>query len=173
MTVQLDEDRADEVHGHWRFDVYRGDVRTDGDGVVYDLDGELAELAETFEADNLIVTTGKGLMLDRLFGLGTAAAVSAVGVGSGSVAADVANTSLSGASVLVITADTGTARAGQTVTIRATFGAGVANFTWAEAGLFNGVTNGTSTMFNRLAPIGPFTKSTAVSIVVTITITQS
>ncbi len=122
------------------------------------------------------VTAGKNLVLDRLFSLsGPPAAVGNVGVGTDSTAAAVGQTQLNpsvSGSVLIQTADGGTARSSQTVTIASTFGTGVANFAWNEYGLFNGNTNGTSTMFNRVV-IGPFTKTSAVSIVLQAQITQS
>lgn len=102
-------------------------------------------------------------------------AITSVGVGDDSTAAALGQTKLNPTvtgNVLIQTADAGTARASQTVTITSTFGTGVANFVWNEAGLFNGNTNGTSVMFNRVI-IGPFSKSTAVSIVYVTTVSQS
>ena len=124
---------------------------------------------------NLIVDTGKALTLDRLFGLGAPAAITHVGVGNDPAAAAVGQIKLNpvtAGSVLLQVADAGAARAALTVTIRSTFGTAVANFTWNEAGLFNGAVNGTSIMFNRVV-IGPFAKTTAVSIVYTTTVTQA
>ena len=139
----------------------------------YDKDGNVVDVSKTYH--NLIVTNGKNLALDRLFGLASAVAITSVGVGTDSTAATTAQTQLNpsvAGSVLIQTADAGTARSSQTVTITSTFGTGVANFQWNEIGLFNGNTNGTSTMFNRIV-IGPFTKSSAVSIVAQLQITQS
>ena len=62
-------------------------------------------------------------------------------------------------------------RAAFVLTYKSTFGTGVANFTWNEAGLFNGTVNGTSNMFNRVI-IGPFAKTSSVSIAYSTTITQ-
>lgn len=125
----------------------------------------------------MIVTGGKNLILDRLFSLsGPPAAVVSMGVGTDTTAAAVGQTQLNpsvAGSVLLQTLDAGTARSGAVVTATATFATGSANFSWNEIGLFNGNTNGTSTMLNRIAPIGPFNKTSAVSIVAVITITQS
>lgn len=124
---------------------------------------------------NLIVTVGKNLVLDRLFGLSSAVALTSVGVGTDSTAAAVGQTQLNptvAGSVLLQTADAGTSRSAQTVTIASTYGTGVANFSWNEIGLFNGNTNGTSTMFNRIV-IGPFNKTTAVTIIAQLQISQS
>lgn len=123
-----------------------------------------------------IVTNGKNLILDRLFGLGSAVAISSMGVGTDSTAFAVGQTQLNpsvAGSVYLQALDGGTARSSQTVTATCTFGTGVANFAWNEIALFNGTTNGTSVMLDRIAPIGPFTKSSAVSIVAVVQITQS
>lgn len=124
------------------------------------------------------MTNGKTLLLELLFGLSSeltpATIVNSLGVGSSNTASSTSDTQLQGTSLLIQGLDAGyPSISNQTVTCQSTFGTSVANFTWAETGLFNGTTNGTSVMFNRIAPIGPFTKSSAVSIVVIITITQS
>jgi len=156
-------DKSCGLKGHWKLEIYENDTRD--------------KLLKVIEGDNLIVTVGKDLLLDRLFALsGPPAAVGNVGVGTDSTAAAVGQTKLNpsvSGSVLIQTADAGTSRTAEVVTIVSTFGTGVANFSWNELGLFNGNTNGTSTMFNRIAPIGPFNKTSAVSIIVTVTITQS
>lgn len=106
---------------------------------------------------------------------GPPTAITSVGVGNDSTAASVSQIGLnpgSSGSVLIISADAGTSRTNQTVTIQATFGTASANFTWNEAGLFNGVSNSSSIMFNRTV-IGPFTKTTSVSIVYQVQVTQS
>lgn len=168
MPDLLLEDEAPKLRGIWTFKVCDGEPE-------YDEHGELTNVIEEFVRENLIVTTGKQLMLDRLFGLASAVALSSVGVGTDSTAAAVGQTQLNpsvAGSVLIQTADAGTARSTLTVTIQSTFGTGVANFQWNEAALFNGNTNGTSVMFNRIV-IGPFTKTSAVSIVLQIQITQA
>lgn len=153
-----------------RMTAYEGDVVRDEAGRV------LNRVAwRSLPTANLIVTVGKDLMLDRLFGLASAVALTSVGVGTDSTAAAVGqiklNPTVTG-SVLLQTADGGTARAAEVVTITSTFGTGVANFSWNEWGLFNGNVNGTSVMFDRTV-FGPFTKTSAVSIVLQATITQS
>ena len=123
-----------------------------------------------------IVTNGKGLALDRLFNLSAAVALTSCGVGTDSTAYAVGQTQLNpsvAGSVYLQNFDAGTSRASLTVTATTTFATGVANFAWAEIALFNGTTNGTSTMFDRIAPIGPFTKSSAVSIVAVVQISQA
>lgn len=162
-----------EPVGLHSFTAYEGDVEyvENGDGILVPANPVVYQ-SPTYR--NLIVDTGKALMLDRLFGLGTPANITHVGVGTDAAAAAVGQTRLNpvtAGSVLIQAADTGTSRSGLTVTIRSTFGTGVANFNWNEAGLFNGATNGTSILFNRVV-IGPFSKTTAVSIVYTTTVSQ-
>lgn len=168
-------ERVPDLLGLHRFVAYEGDVEYEenDEGLLVPANPVVFDSGVT---KNLIVTSGKNLILDRLFGLsGPPAAISSIGVGTDSTAAAVGQTQLNpsvAGSVLLQTADAGTVRSGQTVTIKSTFGTGVANFNWNEAGLFNGNTNGTSTMFNRVI-IGPFNKTSAVSIVYTATVTQS
>lgn len=142
------------LRGHWKLDIYRGDERG------------AESLLRTIEGDNLITTVGKDLILDRLFGLGGAAAMTRIGVGTSATAAAVGNTSLT--SGVFKAFDSTPTRSAETVTCVATFGTSDANITWQELGMDNG-----TTLLNRIAPIGPFTKSSAVSIVVTVTLTQS
>ncbi|MDB5165728.1 MAG: hypothetical protein JWM00_618 [Candidatus Saccharibacteria bacterium] len=156
--------------GLHQFTAYQGDIKRDASGKIVN-----KKVYKSPVYKNMIVTNGKNLTLDRLFGLASAVAITSVGVGTDSTAAAIGQTQLNpsvSGTVLIQTADAGTARSGQVVTITSTFGTGVANFSWNEAGLFNGNTNGTSTMFNRVV-IGPFAKSSAVSIVYQTTVTQS
>lgn len=124
---------------------------------------------------NLITTVGKGGYLDRLAGLASVAAFTSLGVGTDSTAASAADTklnpSVAGSAYLQAADATFPSRSGTVLTIQTTFGTAVANFIWNEAGYFNGTTNGTSVIFNRVI-IGPFTKSSATSIAYTSTITQ-
>lgn len=124
---------------------------------------------------NLITTSGKGAYLDRLAGLASVAAFTSLGVGTDSTAAAVTDTKLNpvvtGSAYLQAADATFPSRTGTVLTIQTTFGTAVANFNWQEAGYFNGTTNGTSVMFNRVI-IGPFNKTSAVSIAYTSTITQ-
>lgn len=126
---------------------------------------------DTYEGDNLVLTTGKGLLLDRTFGI-TATAVTSMGVGATASAAVVGDTQL-GSTPTILNFDALPIRASLVVTCITTFGTGSANISWNELGMFNGTVNGTSVMFNHIAPIGPFAKTSAVSIVVTVTVTQS
>ena len=161
------------IKGHWKLDIYDGDRDIDPiTGLWVD-----TKPIEVIEGDNLVVTNGKTLLLDRLFALGTPPTqVNSMGVGTDSTAAAVAQTQLNpsvSGTVLVQAFDSLPTRSGLVVTAITTYATGTANFSWNELGLFNGTTNGTSIMFNRIAPIGPFTKTSAVSIAVTVTVTQS
>lgn len=163
-------DNIGNLIGLHQFTAYVGDIEKDENG---NITNQVAYESPVIK--NIIVTNGKNLALDRLFGLGGATQITSVGVGTDSTAAAVGQTQLNptvAGTVLIQTADAGTARSAQTVTITSTFGTGVANFTWNEAGLFTGNTNGTSVLFNRVI-IGPFAKTTAVSIVYQTTVTQS
>lgn len=166
--------RRDRLHlmGRLSFTAYEGDVRYDGHGQIVN-----RAVYQSPTYNNLVVTAGKDLALDRLFGLSSAVAISSVGVGTDSTAAAATQTKLNpgvAGSVLLQTADASpaTSRTAETVTIQATFATGSANFNWNECGLFNGNTNGTSTMFNRIV-IGAFNKTLAVSIVLQLQITQA
>jgi hypothetical protein len=173
LTTAKDEIKT--LKGHWLIQAYKGNIRRDERGNV------LNELVWEEEGDNVIATGGKDLLLDRLFALsGTPAAVADMGVGTDLTAATAAQTKLNpsvAGSVQINAFDALPTRSAETVTCVTTYpasgAAAAANFSWNELGLFNGTVNGTSTMFNRIAPIGPFTKTSAVSIAVTVTIQQS
>lgn len=160
--------------GLHQFTAYEGDLEyvEDDSGLLVPANPVVFE-SPTYK--NLITTVGKQLILDRLFGLGTPpAALSSLGVGTDSTATAAAQTQLNpsvAGSVLIQALSPAASRASQTVTATTTFGTGVANFTWNEAGLFNGTVNGTSILFNRVL-IGPFTKTTSVSVVYSASITQ-
>lgn len=131
---------------------------------------------EEFVGDNVVTTNGKGLLLDRLFAMaGTPTQVNGIGVGNSATAAAASDTQLLGSSPApyLQAFDALPTRAALVVTSVTTVATGNGNQNWQELGQFNGVTNGTSVLFNRIAPIGPFNKTSAVSIVVTVTTTQS
>lgn len=185
-TLTINE-RAAVARGHFKLEVYEGDVRREKLPLKQKLWNLYADtrwkvfrtpsshyyrgkvlnnLVETIERDNLIVTVGKQMILDRLFGLSAVGAMTRTGVGTSNTAAAVGNTSLTGG--VFKSYDSTPTRSSLTVTTVTTFGTADANITWAELGMDNG-----TTLLNRIAPIGPFTKTSAVSIVVTVTITQS
>ncbi len=130
------------------------------------------------EVPNTVVTVGKNLVLDRLFGSnGPPNVATCVGVGNSATASNVTDTLLLGTSTLIkqTAASTDVTRSGQTETVKITFSTAEANFSWQEVVMMNSTVNATtaSTMFNRIAPIGPFNKTTATSIVVTMSVSQA
>lgn len=174
-------DGSGALRGHWRLDVYQGDVRRarlperlrrknaarHRRGLLPKYLGRVLDKPiQVIEGDNLIVTVGKQMIMDRLFGLSAVGAMSRTGVGTSATAAAVGNTSLTGG--VFVAYDATPTRSSLTVTTVTTFGTGTANINWQELGMDNG-----TTMLNRIAPIGPFNKTSAVSIVVTVTITQA
>lgn len=203
------------LKGHWKFEVYEGDIvrerlslaqRFDNrlalvearvlgrplnrwhhgrilNPLVEILEGdftplrEVADIRAALEGDNLVTTAGKSLLLDRLYAnAGFGGAVNSMGTGTEATAAAIGDTKLNpagGGTVFIQAFDAAATRAGLIETSICTFTTAQANFNWQELGEFNGTTNGTSTLFNRIAPIGPFNKTSAVSIVVTVTVTQS
>lgn len=178
-TVDL-TDSLPTMHGHWRLDVYDGDVerrpltreqrrenrRARRHGLLLPLHaGEIVSRPiDVYEGDNLVVTVGRQVTMDRIYGLSSVAAISRTGVGTSNTAAALANTTLTGSAFKVF--DSTPTRSSLTVTSITTFGTGEANIVWAELGLDNA-----TTLLNRIAPIGPFTKTTAVSIAATCAVT--
>lgn len=176
-------------HGHWMLQVYDGDVERAPLSPEDERENELfaslyptcpyplhagrivSRPIDTYEGDNLVVTAGKGLYLDRLYALGAAVALTHMGVGATATAAVVGDVQLGSTPTLKVF-DALPSRAGLVTTALTTFATGEANISWNELAQFNGPTNGTSTMYNRVAPIGPFVKSSAVAIGATVTITQ-
>jgi hypothetical protein len=125
---------------------------------------------------NLTVTVGKNKILDRLFGLSSATAITSLGVGTDSTAAAVGQTQLNptvSGSVYLQAFDAGTSRSAETVSAQATIGTANGNFTIAEGAMFDGTTNGTSIMLNRVVYGTSFTKSSSVSLVASWQYTQS
>lgn len=164
------KDNNSEIYGIYKFTAYDGDIKKNEAGTIIN-----PIVYESPYLHNMVVTNGKNLALDRLFGLSSSVAITSIGVGTDSTAAALGQAQLNptvAGSVLLQTADAGTARSSQTVTITSTFGTAVANFSWNEIALFNGNTNSVSTMFNRVV-VGPFTKTSSVSIVVQVQVTQS
>lgn len=151
---------AQNLRGRYKAEVYEGDIILDRHG------RPINKKLDQFEKDNLVVTVGKQMILDRLYALSAVGAVTRMGVGTSNTAAAVGNTSLTGGVFKVF--DATPIRTSLTVRSITTFGTGEANITWAEMGQDNA-----TTLLSRVAPIGPFTKTTAVSIVLTYDLTQS
>jgi hypothetical protein len=148
--------------GVWTFTAYEGDKELDEHGDI------LNPVVWSQTKTNLIVNTGKQLMLDRLFGLSAAVALSGMAVGTSATAAAVGDTTITGAAYKAFAS--APTRSGLVVTAITSYLTSEANINIQEAGL---LTASGGVLFNRLAPIGPFNKTTAVSLDVTIQITQS
>ncbi len=131
------------------------------------LDAE-GNVVESFTKQNLITNNGKGLTLDRLFGLSAAANITGMAVGTSGTAAAVGDTAITNAVFKVF--DATPTRSTLTVTAQTTYGTAEANINIQEVGL---LTASGGVLFNRLAPVGPFNKTTAVSLRITVQITQS
>ena len=152
------------LKGRWKIEVYDGDIQCEETQI------------ETIEGENVILTTGKNLLLDRLFAAaGFGGAVNSMGIGNSAAAAAATDTQLLGSSPAPYfqALDSTPTRAGLVMTCVSTFGTGVANQNWQELALANATTNVAGTLFNRISPIGPFQKSSAVSIVLSCVISQS
>ena len=92
------------------------------------------------EIDNIVVTAGKGYVASRMKDA-TATAMSHMGIGSGSTAADAADTALG--TQLGRVALTSTNVSGSVVTYVASFAAGTGTGAVTEAGIFNASSGGT------------------------------
>jgi len=161
------KDKQTKVKGHYKLEAYLGDIEKDADGNILNERALIPEWGtHTYEGDNLVVTVGKQMILDRLFGLSAVGAMTRLGVGTSGTAAAVGDTALTGG--VFVAFDSTPVRTSLTVAAIATFGTATANITWAEMGADNG-----TILLARIAPIGPFTKTSAVSIVVTYSLTQS
>jgi hypothetical protein len=161
------EDRWDNVQFAWRwfrkyhrrapFPMHRGRI--------------VSRPIDVYEYDNVVTTIGKGLYLDRLYAMGSAGQLTHHGVGATAAAAVIGDTQLGSTPNLKVF-DSLPTRAGLVTTAVTNYLTTEANISWNEAAEFNGPTNGTSTMYNRVAPIGPFQKTTSVGIGLTSQITQ-
>ena len=151
------------IKGRWRIEVYHGDIQCE------------ETLVEVIEGENVVLTTGKNLMMDRLFAAsGFGGPINSMGIGNSATAAAATDTQLQGSAPAPYfqALDTLPTRAGLVVTSTATFGTGVANQNWQELCLANATSNAVGTVFNRISPIGPINKTTALSIVLSCLITQ-
>lgn len=139
---------------------------------------------------NLLMYGGASNQWETLIGNGTATAgqtltyfsnaQAAIGVGDSSTAAAATQTNLQGAAspanrVRVAMDATypvhtdGTASGNASISFRSTFGTGVANFAWAEWGVFNSITDAVGRMLNRKAEaLG--TKTSAATWTLTVTL---
>ena len=155
-------DQLLKLRGYWALTAYEGELEYSPAGVI------LNPVVWSQQRENLIVTTGKQAVLDRLFGLSAVAAVTHTGIGTSGTAAAVGNASLAGGVFKVF--DAVPVRTGLSVLAVTTYSTSEGNINIQEAGLAIGA--GT-VLLNRLAPIGPFNKTSAVSLRIETTITQA
>lgn len=188
-TLAVSESISQGVKGHWTAYVYDGDLKyapltkaefEENISWAAKYPGEtknrgriLNKLIKKVEGANLVVTVGKQALLDRTFGSATISSMTITCVGSGAGAAAAGDTALTASSACLVF-DATPQRIALTVTSTTTFSTTQANFTWNEMSIQNGgpAAGAGGTMFNRIV-IGPFTKSTAVSIVLSCAVTQS
>ncbi len=156
------DDTTPPLIGEWTFTAYHGNKILD------ELGNILNRVAWQMTATNIIVNVGKQLMLDRLFGLSGAVAISGLAVGTSATTATVGDTTITSPAYKAF-ASTPT-RSGLVVTAVTSYTTAEANINIQEAGL---MTASGGVLFNRLAPIGPFNKTSAVALDVTVQITQS
>lgn len=97
------------------------------------------------EIDNLIVTTGRDAIIERLDSSPTTAQPSHMGLGTSGTAPVAGNTTLTAEPTRV--ALSSNTSSGGVLTMVANWAAGSATGTWAEAGVFNALTTGT--MYSR------------------------
>lgn len=116
----------------------RGHVRIE----LRDKHGKLKQLREI---DNLIVTTGRDAIIERLDSSPTTAQPSHMSLGTSGTAPAAGNTTLTGEPTRV--ALSSNTSSGGVLTLVGNWGAGAATGSWSEAGVFNASTTGT--MYSR------------------------
>lgn len=155
-------DTNETLIGEWAWTLYDGDKEWNEHGRL------LTPVLARGSKRNLITTVGKQLVLDRLFGLSSAVAVSGIAVGTSSAAPAVGDTAITGAVYKAFAATP--VRSGLSVT-------GTVNYTTAEANIniqeVGGLTASGGVLFNRAAPFYGATKSNQFALDVTMTVTQA
>lgn len=109
---------------------------------LFDENGDLKDIRDI---PNLIVTTGRDAIIERLDSSPTTAQPSHMGLGTSSTAPAAGNTTLTGEPTRV--ALTSNTSSGGVLTMVGNWSAGTATGTWSEAGVFNALTTGT--MYSR------------------------
>jgi hypothetical protein len=106
-----------------------------------ELRGPDGKIKETRDVHNLVVTTGRAAIIERLDSSPTTAQPSHLGIGTSSTAAALSDTTLTGEAIRE--AMTGNTSAANVLTMVAIWSATEGIGTWAEAGVFNALTTGT------------------------------
>ena len=148
----LVEDTVGVLHGHWKFELF-------------DVEGNLMKV---HEQDNLIVDTGKVQAMKNLFGLTGAASVVGMALGTNSATALAADTLITGAVYKAFDATPTLVVATRTVTCSTTYTTAEGNIVIREVGLLTG---SGLVLFNRIVT-SAITKDAAMSLKITVTITQ-
>jgi hypothetical protein len=161
-SLLFDSLELDKIRGLWTFAAYEGDVEYNDSGRI------INPLLFVWSQENLILTVGKQLIMDRLFALSASVAVSGTAVGTSNTAAAIGDTTLTGTVYQAF--DSTPTRSGLVVTAVTTYATGTANINIQEAAL-QSASGGP--LLNRLAPVLSFTKTSAMSLGVTTTITQA
>lgn len=136
----------------------------------------LNEPIDTQSFKNLLTNAGAAIIEDLLIGAGGTVFSNAnayIGVGDSSTAVSAAHTDLQAATNKLRVAMDATfpSRASQTLTFKSTFSTSQANWVWNEMAAFNASSAGT--MLNRALVSSPFTKTSSLSVVATLTWTVS
>lgn len=152
MDLETKEDLIDAPVGHFLFELI----------------DETGKVVETHEAYNRVVTVGKQLVLDRLFGLSTASSIAGMAVGTSATPSADGDTTITGAVFKAF--DAAPVRTGLSVVASTTFGTSEANIAIREVGL---LTASGGVLFNRIAPTAAIDKTSALSLKITLTITMS
>lgn len=148
-------EKKDDIQGqigYWVIEVFEGD--TD-------------KKIDHFEGKNLIVEDGKELVLDLLAGINGATALTGIATGTNNAAANLADTAIT--TPQFKTFEVTPTRSGLTTTYQVLYASNEGNINIQELGM---LTASGGKLFNRIAPVGPFNKTSAVSIRITVTITQ-
>jgi hypothetical protein len=137
-----------KAKGVWTIEVFR--ARKDGQ-----IDRRRKPI-QRFVQENLLINVGIQAMQDKLIGAGAAVVFdnthAFIGAGDSTTAAAATQTDLQAATNKFYQGMDATfpSRSAQTVTWRATFASGSANYHWQEVGLFNGNNPPTALMFSRI-----------------------
>jgi hypothetical protein len=150
--------------GIWKATVYDGDKEWNEHGRCI-----TPVLFEHTQA-NLITTVGKQLLLDRVFGLSSTIALAGTVLGANATAAAVGDTYATFTTPAYKAFASTPFRSSLTVTALTSYLTSEANIAIAEAALS---TAASGTILNRVAPFLSFTKTSAVALDITTTITQT
>lgn len=151
---------------HWTIRKYADDVAFAEDDAfeVSDIEG------------NLLLNEGIGELLDLLCGLGSPTAFSNanayIGVGDSSTAESAAHTGLQAASNKLYKAMQASypSRSGQTVTFRAVFASGDANYAWNEFTISNGGSDASKNLNRKVSAQGTKTSGQTWTVDVSVTL---